>query len=98
MTTTTASIILQQLGDHRFRAMTGAKDLLALEDGLQFKVGANAQKVTAVRITLDATDLYMVQFYRGRGLNMVEAAAVTMVDAAALRGVFEEHTGMRTSL
>lgn len=94
-----ANVILQQLGGQRFCTMTGAKDMLATGDGLQFKVGRNAMNVTAVVVTLDVSDLYTVQCYTGRGLSMKPAGEpVTMVDAASLRGVFESSTGLRTSL
>ena len=57
-----ATTILQQLGGNRFVAMTGAKDFLAIKNGLQFKIGRNASKANRVEIKLNGSDLYDMQF------------------------------------
>ena len=64
-----ATTILRQLGGHRFIAMTGAKDFLAIDNGLMFKVGRNASKANRVEITLNGLDLYDIRFFRLTGGN-----------------------------
>lgn len=61
-----AQTILQQLGGRRFTTMTGARDLLAIEKGLQMKLPANFAKdgINCVRITLEPSDTYRVEFGR----------------------------------
>jgi hypothetical protein len=96
-----AATILEQLGGRRFLAMTGAKQLLSFNEpglgGLQFKLprrGARAKHgIDAVRITLDASDTYTVDFFKG-------ASKVRTIDglyAEGLRRVFTEVTGLETS-
>ena len=89
-----AETILAQLGGGMFLAMTGAKNLVGAPDS----VGKNDKKVTHVRITLEPTDTYRVEFLRvtGRGLNVETLAAVGLVYVDALR--FEAHTGLLVSL
>lgn len=62
--TTVASVILQQLGGNKFIAMTGAKNLLALENGIRFTIGRNASKANRVEITYNGLDLYDIKFIK----------------------------------
>lgn len=57
-------IILSQLGGNKFLAMTGAKYLLDLGDGLRFNIPKNGSKANKVEITLNGNDLYDVKFYK----------------------------------
>lgn len=59
-----ANTILQQLGGTRFVAMTGAKNFVALENGIKFNVGRNASKANTVKITLNGLDLYDIEFIK----------------------------------
>lgn len=59
-----ASTILQQLGGNKFIAMTGAKHLVALDNGIKFSIGKNASKANTVKITLNGLDLYDVEFIK----------------------------------
>ena len=61
---TIANIIYQQLGGGRFAAMTGAKNFVALENGIKFNIGRNASKANTVKITLNGLDLYDVEFIK----------------------------------
>ena len=61
---TIANTIYQQLGGGRFTAMTGAKNFIALENGLRFNIPTNASKANKVTVTLDADDTYTVTFTR----------------------------------
>lgn len=69
--TTVATEILRQLGGHQFTVMTGAKNFVALEDGLKFTIGKNHSKANLVKITLTAMDDYVVEFWKkGRDVNI----------------------------
>lgn len=93
-----AQTILEQLGGNKFVAMTGAKQLVAGPDFLQFGIGRGARnKANKVRVTL-AGDLYRVDFYNIRGVNVREVGTVENVYADRLAGVFTEATGFDTRL
>ena len=104
-----ASTILSQLGGNRFIAMTGAKEFIALEDGLQFKIGRNASKANRVQIVLNEKDLYDVRFSKfsparlTKSYDWVDATDVPVAmysDAHAdiLQNLFTKVTGMYTRL
>ena len=59
-----ANTILAQLGGRRFTVMTGAKNFIAIDNGLRFKLGKNASKANMVEIKLNGLDLYDMRFYR----------------------------------
>lgn len=63
-TMTAAETIYQQLGGNRFAAMTGAKNFLALKNGLRFRIGRNASKANMVEIKLNGLDLYDIVFIK----------------------------------
>lgn len=61
---------MNQLGGHQFTVMVGAKNLVALEDGLRFQIGRNASKANCVKVLLRGDDTYTMQFwYKGREIN-----------------------------
>ena len=59
--TTTAQIILAQLGGNRFLAMTGAKQLVDLGDGLQFSIGRGAKNKANKVVVRLVGDLFTEQ-------------------------------------
>lgn len=59
-----AETILAQLGGRRFIVFTGAKNLTAIKNGLQFHLPRNAGKVNCVQITLNGCDLYDMRFLK----------------------------------
>ncbi|MFA7291893.1 MAG: hypothetical protein WC023_06550 [Rhodocyclaceae bacterium] len=93
----TAQTILQQLGGNRFCAMTGATNFVGREDGLSFKVGRNAKRVTHVRVTLTPADLYEVEYLAIRGTTIRPVAKSEGVYADMLRDDFTRETGLYTS-
>lgn len=96
---TVAQTILAQLGGSRFVAMTGAKNLVAGEDRLQFSIGRGAlNKANKARVTLTRDDLYTVEFFRLRGIDCKEISKSVAVPADRLRAVFTRETGFDTSL
>ncbi len=94
-----AQTILQQLGGNRFIAMVGARNLASVNgNALSFKVGRNSKGVTHVMITLAPADLYTVETFKCRGMEIAKLATVENVYAENLREVFTAQTGLDTSL
>jgi hypothetical protein len=97
-----AKEILRQLGGNKFIAMTGARNFIAINNGLSFRLpgggGFCKDGINIVQIVLDPSDTYTVTFKRVRGNTLREIARVEDVYNDNLRCVFETHTGLRTSL
>lgn len=97
-----ADTILEQLGGVRFVTMTGAKNLLALDEGmggLSFRLPRYAGvKVNYVRINLNHNDLYDLEF--GRISNGAYSILKSYWDIYSdqLQEVFTEQTGLYTKL
>ena len=94
-----ANTILKQLGGlNRLRAMTGAKDALAIDNGVQFKIGRNAEGVNTIRITLNAMDTYDVEYGRVRNVKRVPTYKVLVSEPGIYNDMlissFERNTGM----
>jgi len=69
--------------------------------GISFRIGRNAKGVTHVKISLDATDTYKVDFIkqkRAPSHEVVFLATVEDVYVDNLHAVIEDGTGLRTSL
>ena len=90
--------ILEQLGGHKFVVMTGAKNLTGGNGTLSFKIGRNAGNITHVRVTLDVSDTYTMQFLKIRAHNVTIAAQHEFVYADQLQAIFTSVTGMATKL
>lgn len=98
MQTTVAMTILKQLGGNRFLAMTGAKMLCDLGDGLAFNLPRGAKnKANKVSIRL-VGDLYRVAFYSIRGADVTERGTFEMIYRDRLAALFTEQTGFDTRL
>lgn len=105
MTTTTetrqeiAQTIAQQLGGtRRLAMMIGAKNFVALESGLTFKIGKGAKDgITHVTVTLTADDLYTVRFQRCWGHKVTEKGLTEGAYADMLVDLFESATGFYLS-
>jgi hypothetical protein len=91
-----ARTIQDQIGN-RALYMIGAKDFLADETSLKFRVGRNEKSVTHVKIVL-LNDQYEVYFLRQRRFEVKIVSMASDVYADGLRRVIESHTGLRTSL
>lgn len=98
-----AQTILLQLGGAWFSKMTGAKDYLAVKEGLTFTLPSNFAKdgINKVTITLDWTDTYNVEV--GKTTMKPEPKyetirKVDMIYADDLQRVFTELTGLDTHL
>lgn len=103
-----AATILNQLGGGQFRAMTGAKDFMALSNtpfgGLQFRLPSNFAKtpkgesVNRVIIKVNAADTYDVEYGWARGMTYKIKATSKGVYDYMLPGDFKENTGLDVSL
>lgn len=100
MDTTIASTIIKQLGAYRFQAMTGARDFVALPDGVRFRLPARFAKsaINIIQIKLTAADDYTVTGFTLRGTTCTQKAEQAGVYADNLRAVFTTMTGLETSL
>ena len=97
-----ANTIRTQLGN-RALFMIGAKDLVATETGLQFRIGRNAKSVNQIVINLDPSDTYTVEFRRTRmsrktGYSNKVVSSLEGVYADMLHDVIESGTGLATRL
>ena len=89
-----ANEIRNQLGGMAF-VMMGAKNLVGGNDFLQFKIGSNEKNVRTIRIRLDPSDTYTVQFFNNRGNVLTECSDVY---CDSLHNIIEEKTGLYLSL
>lgn len=96
-----AQTILDQLGSGKFAVMTGAKNFVGSANGLTFKLpGKNFCKndINCVRVILDPTDTYTMQFLKIRGTKVTTVKEVTDVYNDQLQEIFTDVTGLDTSL
>jgi len=92
-----AKTIASQIGNKAF-FMIGAKNLLAHDNALSFKIGRNSKSVNYVKVTLNSADLYDVEFgwVNKNGYKVRSTEEGIYFDM--LRGAIERNTGMYTSL
>lgn len=94
-----ARTVLEQLGGRRFVAMTGARNILAGNRSLSFRLPAKGgwakRGINIVTVTLSGLDLYDVEFKRLYRLEVKTVAEESGVYAEDLQKVFTEHTGLR---
>lgn len=94
-----ATTILQQLGGNKFLAMTGAKQLTDLGNGLRMKLTRNKAGAQYLFITLNSLDLYDIKFSSfDKQLNEKVKAKFTDIYCDQLQGIFTEVTGLYTKL
>lgn len=104
---TNADVTLQQLGGkNRLSVMIGATEFFSENEGktLRFKFKM-CSKANLIRITLDPSDTYTVEFIKQGRLSRktftVKSSTVKVVDGVyndMLRDVFENFTGLYLSL
>ena len=90
-----ASIILEQLGGMgRLRAMLSARDFAKSENSLTFKwPNKDLLRGNTLKITLDPSDTYTMQFYAVRGGQSKLVKEFTDVYADQLTTIFRDWTG-----
>lgn len=94
-----AKTILAQLGNNRFVAMTGAKNLVGGENSLSFSLPRGAKNgINKVKITLDPSDTYTVEFFKYRNFDLKLISESDNVYCDMLQEIFTNHTGLYTKL
>jgi hypothetical protein len=97
-----AETILSQLGGQRFVAMTGAKNFVGSDNSLSFRLpgagGYCKASIDFVRIHLEPSDTYTVEFGKIRGTTYKVVESVGDVYNDSLTAVVERVTGLRCSL
>ena len=92
--------ILQQLGGNKFIAMTGAKNFV--QDGdkmLAFSLPRGADNgINKIKITLQNNDLYWIEFYKLRGVELTGVDMSFDIYADKLQETFTNITGLDTHL
>jgi len=92
-----AQTILQQIGAGTL-ALLGAHSLMSTPFGVYFAIGRNPKSITKIAVTLDPSDTYTIQFWKGRGVNMKLVAEESDVYVDQLHSMIEQHTMLRTRL
>jgi hypothetical protein len=93
---TTATQILNQLGGSKFIAMTGAT---CYSDGNTLVSKFKGSKFANIMyVTLNSLDLYDVKICKFRGMDIKVIKEVSGAYADMLKPLFEQTTGLRTSL
>lgn len=92
-----AKTIAAQLGQKAL-FMMGAKNLMAGEDYLSFRIGQNSARVNCIRIRLNGCDLYDIDFIQIRGIKITIKHRFADIFAADMRRIISETTGLRLSL
>lgn len=98
--TTVAITILEQLGGRRFIAMTGARDILAGSRWVAFKLPSwfASKGINAVRITLEPSDTYRVEFSKLRAQKLTPISVHDGIYCDGLAALFTRETGLATRL
>ena len=94
-----ASEILNHLGGlGKLSAMTGAKNFIAIDNGVRFRIGRNSAGVNTVTVTLNSLDLYDTEYARIRTIkHMPTYKRLSGSDGIyndMLKADFEHETGM----
>ena len=95
---TVAQTILDQLGGNKFIAMTGSKNFLGGENHLSMKLVKNQSGATHLRIELDPTDTYKMEFLRCTKKGCSTVKMRDFVYCGELQSWFTAVTGLDTSL
>jgi hypothetical protein len=105
-----ARTILNQLGGNKFLVMTGAKNLMALDNGLKMTLPKNMSKANRLEIKVNGMDLYDIRFYHFtepkvdfKTMEYHEAKTKEIqsfkdIYCDQLQEIFESATGMYTKL
>ena len=78
--------------------MIGAKNLLAGDNYLSFKIGRNSKRVNYVKVALNGLDLYDVEYGWIYGAKYTVKSTENNIYFDMLHGSIERNTGLYTSL
>lgn len=91
-----AKTILEQIGGNRFAMITGSKNFIRGRDSLTFQIPRNISGANRCKITLNANDLYDVEFFRSTIKSHSIKKVSNDVFAEDLENIFENVTGLYT--
>lgn len=95
-----AKTILEQLGGRKFTFMCGVKHPTAIERGLSFRIPGTMtrNRINYVKITLEPSDTYKVEFgvIRGHAYKVVSTHEDVYCDGMA--ELFRDKTGLETRM
>lgn len=96
---TVADTILEQLGGgRRLSMMIGAHAFIGNKNALTFRFKARAKNgANCIRVTLDPSDTYTVEFISVRGSSVKEKDRTEDIYNDMLKEVVERHTGLALS-
>ena len=95
---TVAGQILQQLGGSKFTAMVGAKHYQDNGGNTLVTKFKGSRIANIMYITLNSMDLYDVKICKYKGMELKTVKEVKNCYCDTLTEIFEETTGLRTSL
>lgn len=96
---TVANTILEQMGGRRMAMMIGAHSFVGSKNSVSFRWKARGKDgINAIRIVLDPSDTYTVEFYSLRGMKRTPKYETSDVYAEALQPLFESKTGLALRL
>lgn len=94
--------IINQIGANQFFAMTGTKIKYLIPNkglgGVMFQLTKNKLKAKWLEIILEQNDTYTVRFITEKKGETVILKELEYIYCDQLRGLFEDVTGLRTSL
>jgi hypothetical protein len=97
-----AEAILAQLGGNRFIAMTGAKEFVAIETGLRFKLprgtAQNGINCVEIRLSGDEYAVHFLKLHRSPTQDPAKIQVRDQVQAEELQAAFQRATGLHTRL
>ncbi len=95
-----AQTILRQLGMNVFVSMTGARQFTNHGNALAFKLPSSFAKngINYVKITLEPSDTYTVEFKRIRGMKVTDVSMHEDIYNDSLLDLFRRETGLETRM
>ena len=93
-----AKDILQQLGGNKFLVMTGAKNLLATDNGLRMNLVRNISGASVMLIEVNSMDTYTMTFLKVKNYLPIEVVKEEGVYCDMLQDRFTKITGLNTRL
>lgn len=97
-----AQTIYSQIGGGRLAVMTGAKNFVAIENGLQFDLpktrGYVRDGINKIQIILDASDTYTMRALKMKQFDYDEINHECYLYSDMIKKAFERMTGLYTTL
>lgn len=99
MPNTTAEKIVEQMGGmKRLKVMVGAKNFVQSNNAVSFHFTHGHRNVNAVKVTLEAHDLYTMDFFTASRAEAIMIDSRYDITAENLKATFESVTGFFLTL